>query len=82
MSSPTRGAHPPPCVAAPLVKGFVFGPLRRSGLRPRSCPAALSMALDTSSDLGNPLFPVAKISPLRRAMNAPCGTVMHHTTPA
>lgn len=48
----------------------------------RSAPAALSMALDTSRDFGNPLFPVAKISPLRRAMNAPCGTVMHHTTPA
>ena len=47
-----------------------------------STPAALSMALDTSRDFGNPLFPVAKISPLRRAMNAPCGTVMHHTTPA
>ena len=75
--------------SANLRAGHVGGQVPRFAVRrdvvpddSRSAPATLSIALLTSSDLGNPLFPVAKISPLRRAMNAPCGTVMHHTTPA
>lgn len=48
---------------------------------PRSAPAALSMALDTSSDFGKPLFPVGNATPLRTATNAPVGTRRHHTLP-
>ena len=47
----------------------------------RSAPAALSIAFDTSSDLGNPELPVTNTLPRRLATNAPVGTVTHQTTP-
>ena len=47
----------------------------------RSAPAALSMALDTSWDFGNPLFPVIKTLPLRLATKAPVLTVGQNISP-
>jgi hypothetical protein len=43
---------------------------------------ALSMALPTSNDFGNPELPVTNTLPFLRATNAPVGTVTHHAMPS